>query len=185
MFCFWDKCISIGIVKLSLLRTGYLSSPANVLTRSPRFYMSIRLFPTQFPFQWPMNMIKVLWCRFQQCLDPFTILLFKVSSETGFFRHLSGYVFGVCNYENENLWGSSFFPKYLKLNLDFKNAAKIKRKVFLWDNCFSIGVNKLSLWRTGYLSSAANVLITSPKILHVHKRDFLELNWLRSDQWTW
>ena len=26
----------IGIVKLSLLRTGYLSSPANVLTRSPK-----------------------------------------------------------------------------------------------------------------------------------------------------
>ena len=32
----------IGIVKLSLLRTGYLSSAANVLTSSPRFGMSMR-----------------------------------------------------------------------------------------------------------------------------------------------
>ena len=33
-FCCWDNCIWIGIVKLSLLRTGYFSWTANVLTRS-------------------------------------------------------------------------------------------------------------------------------------------------------
>ena len=33
-FCFWDNLIWIGIVKFSLLRTGYLSSEANVLTTS-------------------------------------------------------------------------------------------------------------------------------------------------------
>ena len=33
-FCFWDNCIWIGIVKLSLLRRGYFSLPANVLRSS-------------------------------------------------------------------------------------------------------------------------------------------------------
>ena len=35
-FCFWHNCIWIGIVKLSLLRRGYFSSAANVLTSSPK-----------------------------------------------------------------------------------------------------------------------------------------------------
>ena len=35
-FCFWDNCISIGIVKLCLLRKQYFSSAANVLTGSPK-----------------------------------------------------------------------------------------------------------------------------------------------------
>ena len=37
-FCFWDNCIWIGIVKLSLLRRGYFSSAANVLTSSPKIW---------------------------------------------------------------------------------------------------------------------------------------------------
>ena len=41
-FCFWDICIWIGIVKLSLWRTRYFFSAANVLTCNPRFFMSIR-----------------------------------------------------------------------------------------------------------------------------------------------
>ena len=36
VFCFWDNCIWIGIVKLSLLWTGYFSSTGNVLTTSPK-----------------------------------------------------------------------------------------------------------------------------------------------------
>ena len=38
-----------------------------------------------------------------------------------------------------------------------------------------IGIVKLSLLRTGYLSSAANVLTRSPKIRCVNKRVFLQL----------
>ena len=36
IFCFLENCISIGIVKLSLVRTGDFSSAANVLTSSPK-----------------------------------------------------------------------------------------------------------------------------------------------------
>ena len=38
IFCFWDNCICIGIVKLSLLRAGYFSSDANVLTSCPKIF---------------------------------------------------------------------------------------------------------------------------------------------------
>ena len=38
-----------------------------------------------------------------------------------------------------------------------------------------IGIVKFSLFRTGYLSSAANVLTRSPKIRCVNKRVFLQL----------
>ena len=34
IFCFWDNCIWISIVKLSLLGTGYFSSAGSVLTSS-------------------------------------------------------------------------------------------------------------------------------------------------------
>ena len=42
-FCFWDNCVRIGCVKLSLLRREYLSSAVNVLTNS---YKALRLTKT-------------------------------------------------------------------------------------------------------------------------------------------
>ena len=56
---------------------------------------------------------------------------------------------------------------------------------FYYDNYIWIGIVKLSLLRTGYFSSAANVLTSSPKIFHVNKKDFFQLNWLGSDEWIW
>ena len=83
----------------------------------------------------------------------------------------------------QNIWGSFFFWKYLKFNEDFKNGAKNGEKVFcFWDNCIWIGIVKVSLLRTGYFSSAANVLTSSPNIRHVNNRDFFQLNWLGSDE---
>ena len=38
IFCFWDSCNCIGIVKLSLLGTGSFWSGANVLTSSPKIF---------------------------------------------------------------------------------------------------------------------------------------------------
>ena len=86
----------------------------------------------------------------------------------------------------QNLWGSSFVSKCLKFNVDFKNAAKNWEKVFcFWDNCIWIGIVKLSLLRTGYFSSAANVLTSSPKTWHVKKQLFFEHNFVASDEWIW
>ena len=88
--------------------------------------------------------------------------------------------------EIQNLWGSSYFSQYFKFKLDFKNPGKNSEKVFcFWDNFIWIGILKLSLLKTGYFSSTANVLPNSTKILHVNKRDFFQLNSLGRDQWIW
>ena len=147
--------------------------------------MSIKQpFPTQITWQFSRNVIKVLWWRFQQCLGTFTMLLVEGSSEKSRFRHLSNHVFRVRISEIQKLWGWSFISKCSKLNLDFKNAAKKREKVFCFsDNCISIGIVKFSLLRTGYFSSVANVLTRGPKIWHVNKWDFLQHNFVASDQW--
>ena len=98
------------------------------------------------------------------------MLLVKGSSKTGI---LYDYVFGDRNFGNTKSMRSSFVSKYLKLHLDFKNAAKTSGKVFCYlDNCIWIGIVKLSLFRTGYFSSAANIWRRTDKILHVNNRDF-------------
>ena len=38
MFCFWGNCIRIDIVKVSLLRTGYLKLASNLLTSSQKIW---------------------------------------------------------------------------------------------------------------------------------------------------
>ena len=87
--------------------------------------------------------------------------------------------------EIKNLWGS-FFCKIFNNLASFQKGAKIRENAFFfWDNCIWIGIVKLSLLRTGYFSSAANVLTSSSKTLHVNKREFFQLNWLDSHQWIW
>ena len=112
------------------------------------------------------------------------MLLVEGSSEIGLFKHyLTTFSESVIS-EIQKLWGSYFFSKYSKFDLNSRNAGKIWEKVFcFWDNCIWIGIVKLSLLRTGYFSLAANVLTSSPKIWHVKNRDFFQLNWLGSDQW--
>ena len=145
-----------------------------------------RLFPNQLPLQWSMNLIKVLWCRFHKCLETFTMLLFEGFSELILFRHLHDHVFGVCNSGNTKSARVIFSSKYLKIKLDLKNTARNEEKDFSFcDNCILIGNNNLSLLRTGYFSSAANVLTSSPKIWDINKRDFFLLNWLCNDHWIW
>ena len=114
------------------------------------------------------------------------MLLFEASSETGRFRHLPAYVFGVCNFKNAKSMRVIFFEKCLKLNLDFQNPAKNWEKVLcFWDNCIRTGIVKLFLLRTRFFSSAANAFTRSPKILLVNKRDFFQVNWLGSNQSIW
>ena len=123
-------------------------------------------------------------CRYEQCLDTFTMLLLESSSQTRLFRHLSDYVFGGGNFENTKAIRVIFFSKRSKFQLEFKKAAKNQENVFcFWDNCIWIGIVKLSLLRTGYFSLATNVLTSITKIWHVNKREFSEHNFLASDEW--
>ena len=131
-----------------------------------------------------MNMRKVVWCRFQQCLGTFTILFVEASPEKKLFGHLSNHVFRVGNFKNTKAVKVIFFFKCSKVNLDFKIAAKNWQIFFCFsDDCISVGIVRLSLLRTGYF--AANVLTISPKIWYVNKRDFFEHNYVASGQWRW
>ena len=131
-------------------------------------------------------MIKVLWCRFEQCLGKFPMLLLEGSSQTGLFRHLYDYVFGVRNFENTKSMRVVFFIKISKFWAIFQKCSEKWEKVFcFWDHCIWIGMVNLSLLTTGYFSLAANVLTSSPEIFHANMRDFFELNLLASDHWIW
>ena len=143
-----------------------------------------RLFHTQLSWHWSMNMIKVLWWKFQQCLGTFAMVLVEESSEIGLFKHYLTRSSESVILEIQNLWGSYFFSKSSKLNLNFKNTAKNWEKSFCFsDNCIQIGIARFSLLRTGYFSLGANLLTSSPKILRFNQRDFLRLNWLGCDHW--
>ena len=133
-----------------------------------------------------MSRINILWCRFQQCSSNFTMLLIEGSSETRFFRHLSDHVFGVRNFGNTKSLRDIFCSKIFKTHCTFQKCSKKLRKYFyFWDNCILICIVILPLLTTGYFSSAANVLRSCPKVLHVNKRDIFQLNWLWSFQWLW
>ena len=91
---FLGNCIWIGSVKLSLLRSEYLSWVANVLRDNPKILPSLtENFSNLTFFAVILTIIKALLCRSQQCLGSFTVFLFKASSETWVFRHLSNHVF--------------------------------------------------------------------------------------------
>ena len=99
----------------------------------------------------------MLLFSFEQCVDPFTILLVEGSSTRALSTHLSNHVF---------LWWSSFFWKCPKFNLNLENVQKKKKKkkkekdkMFrFWHNCISKYCNKLPLLKREYLSSAVNGL---------------------------
>ena len=51
-----------------------------------------------------------------------------------------------------------------------------------WDNCKWMGCIKLSLFGREHLSTALIVLTNSLKLLHITKRDFLQLNCVPVEQ---
>ena len=87
---------------------------------------------------------------FEHWFGTVTMLIVEGSSETGIFRHLSDYVFGVRNFGNTKSLVAIFFSQYLKFNVDLENPPRNWEKVFcFWDKCIWIGIIKLSLSRTG------------------------------------
>ena len=85
--------------------------------------------------------------------------------------------------EINQLWGSSFFWKCSKFNVDYENSTKnLEKALSFWDNCVRIGCVKLSLLRKEYLSSAVNVLKNSYKALRLTKTDFFWHKYVPDDQ---
>ena len=179
LFCFSDRYIEIGIFKFFLIRIKYFSSAASVLTSSPKiWYLNKRDF---FWLSWLVRDHRTTkTCSntdFNSAWGRLPCWFSKRPLKLEFLDiYLTTFAESVIS-EIQELWGSSFLKKYSRFNSDFKNVARNWEKVFsFWYNCIWIGIVKLSLLRTRYFSSPANVLTSSPKILHVNKRDFFQLN---------
>ena len=125
-FCFWDNCIWIGIVKLSLLWTGYFSSTGNVLTTSPKiWHVKNRDF---FQLNWlgSDQWIGKMCCDvdFNSASTSLPCCLSKGPLKRDVLdNYLTKFLEAVIS-EIQNLWGSYFAPNLLKFNLNFKKAAK-------------------------------------------------------------
>ena len=91
-----------------------------------------RRFWTELTWQWSLNMIKMLWCRFQQCFGTFTMLFVKGSSETILFRHWSDHVFGERNFGNRKFMRVIFFVWIFKIFYRFQKFSKRLRKSILF-----------------------------------------------------
>ena len=130
------------------------------------------------PWHWSINMVKVLSLRFQHCLEPFTILLFEMCSETRLFKHWSNPFSRVRNFGNISAMRVIFFLKMLKVATSFETLRKKLENFFcFWDNHIWIDCLKLSPVRREYLSLAVNVLTNIVKIFHITERDFLRLDY--------
>ena len=188
VFFLLDNSIWIGIVKLSPLRTGYVSSTGDVLTTSPKIWHGKNRAFFQLNClgsdQW------IWWTCCDADFDSGSARLPCFFSKGPLKREIL-YIYMITFSESvipeiQNLWGSSFLSKCSKFDLYLKNAVKNWQKVLcFWDNCIWIGIVKLSLLKTGFFSSDASVLTSSPKIWHCKNRDFFQLNWLGSDRLIW
>ena len=139
------------------------------------------------PWQLSINVIKIIWYRFEQHYGPFTMSIVEESSEIALFRHLSNHVFAVRKFGNtKSMRIIVFFQNFQELIIFLKKQKKIEKKFFcFWDNCIWIGIFNLSLLGKGYISSASNVLTSSPETSHANKRDFFQLKCLETYQWVW
>ena len=135
------------------------------------------------PSQWSINMIKVVWFRFQQFLVPLLCCLSKVLLKHELLEIYFVTHFGVRNFENTSAMRVTFSLKMSNFNLTFKNAERNWENVFcFFNNCIWNGSLKLSLLRREYLWWEVNVLRNGLKNLHISKRDFFQLTCLHSDQ---
>ena len=176
----------ISLLKIMLMHilTLMISLLKIMLIHVLTLMVSLLFFQTQMPWKLSISMINKLSCKFQQCLGQFTMFSSKDPLKIDFLDiYLITFSESVLS-EIKNLWESSFYSRYSKSNLDFRNGEKNWEKVVcFWDNCiWIIGIVRVSLLRKGYLSLAANVLTSSPKTWHVNKRDFFQLKWLESYQ---
>ena len=73
--------------------------------------------------------------------------------------------------EIHRLWESSFFPKRLKFDADFKDGDKIQQNVFTFlDKCIRIIFCNFQILQREYLSPAVIVLTKSRKSSNINKK---------------
>ena len=140
----------------------------------PRFDMSIReTFSNLINLAVVNKSEKAAVMQISTVLGTFTVSVVEGPSETEHFKHLSDHIFGVRNFEITKSMSIIFFAKMLKISAAFKKGSnKLRKSCCFLRNCIWIGIVKLSLLTRQCFPSAANMLTSTPKILHVKKRYF-------------
>ena len=94
IFCFWEKCLWIVCIELSLLIREYLSSAVNVLTKSLKtFHVTKSDFCNSITFTMINQYDKALSLRLNHCFGPSTMSSVEGSSQTGAFGRLYKHLF--------------------------------------------------------------------------------------------
>ena len=78
-----------------------------------------------------LNMEKILWLRFQQCLIQLNILVVEGSSETGVFRHLFNHVFRARSSRETSAMRAMVFWKCSNLIYILKLQKKDDKTIFV------------------------------------------------------
>ena len=186
-FCFWGNSVWIGCIKLSLLRTEYLSSAVNVLTDSLKILHVTKRDLFQLIYLHIHQWLWWRWCPWDG-IRVSTLLpccLLRCPLKRDFLDIYLITSFGVRNFGNEYAKRVIFFSKSSKFDVDFEIAQQNSDKPFcFWHKCIWIFCVKLPVLRMEYLSSAVNVLTTnSLKIFDVTTSNSFQLNNLHRDQW--
>ena len=108
VFSFRENCISIGCLKLSLLRREYFWPGVNVLTIVLRCCISLReTFLNSITFTFINK-----YCKggvFQQCLVAFTMLLVQGFPDTGLIIDLPNHIFHSPHFSKYRSYESHLF----------------------------------------------------------------------------
>ena len=175
MFCFWDKCIWLFCIHLSLLIREYLSEDVTVLRKGLKDFQVCK---SDFCYSSTFRVItqddKGTLIKIESAFRP--VLPCRLSWDLLKQEFLDIYLstsFVVGNFRNTKAMRVIFFWKCLQFNADYKNSKKNSEKVFcfldkfMWILCIHLS---LLIWE--YLSSAVNALRKGVKNFHVSKSYF-------------
>ena len=116
MFCFWDKCIWIVGIELSLLRRKYVSSAVNVLRKHIKtFHVTKSDFSNSITFTMINQYTKGAGIKIESELLPVYHVACRGSSETGVFRDFSKHVFPGRYFRKYRSYEGHLFLKMLKI----------------------------------------------------------------------
>ena len=174
-FCFWDKCIWIVSIHLSLLIREYLSSAVNVLRKGLKnIHVSKKDFINSITFTVITQVDQGTFIKIEsEFLPVYHVGCREVLSSGRFSEIYLSTSFVVGNFGITWAMRLICFWKCSKFNADSKNTEKKWGNFFcFWDKCIWIVCIHLSLLIREYLSLAVNVLRKGLKNFHVSKSDF-------------
>ena len=126
IFCFWDKCVWIVYIELSLLIREYLSSAVKVLTKSLKtFHVTKSDFSNSITFTVINQYSKGALIKIESVFRPvYHVGCRGVLSNRDLLDIYLSTSFNVGNFRNKEAMRVIFFWKVSKFNTVLKNAEK-------------------------------------------------------------